>query len=572
VIVWFLPEPGVMEWEWEGGYVLPLPSHDPDQNNLVGEAVGGQAGVTISPIQFFERLLAIGQLAASGVLLADMTGDAVTDVREGRFVFSPIAQRPPIGPLPTGQTAQHSNRYPRTDLGNAEYFRDLYGHVVRWDEHRSDWLEWAGHRWARGGRAPEMAQRVARRRLDEAVLMAGSAPDRPEAVRWGLRSESKYLIDSALGLAKNMSGILVNTSDGWDSDPWLLGMPNGVIDLRTGLRRDGSPDDYITLQAGIPYHADAECPRWTRFLDEIFDGDQELVTFTRRALGYTLTGQVSEDCWFGCHGGGRNGKSTLFKAMGHVLGQYAYVAPMSLVQRTGQNRPDFQHAYLQNKRLVIASETSEGAVWDEEQLKKLSGRDILHAEIKHGAEFNFIPTHKLWFMFNHQPRVRDNSLGFWRRVRLIPFTQRFEGKADDKGLDQKLFNERAGILAWLVRACREWQREGLPIPTAVADASKQYQHNEDPIAEFIADHVLTTGPGFYLTDVYNLYRMWTKTTGITTLGRNRFGDHLVHHGFPRTTKKNKPYYSNGTLRYICICRTTPCTCLLPRMVAPSGTP
>jgi len=390
--------------------------------------------------------------------------------------------------------------------------------------------------------------------------MPGNAPDRSEAVKWAFRSESKYAIDSALGLARDMSGILVNTAEGWDSDPLLLGVPNGVVDLKNGVRRDGRPDDHITKQAGVPYHPDAECPRWTSFLEEVLGGDRELLTFVRRALGYTLTGQVNEDCWFGCQGDGQNGKSTLFKAIGHVLGEYAYVAPMSLVQRTGQNRPDFQHAYLQHKRLVIASETSEGAVWDEEQLKKLSGRDLLHAEIKHGAEFNFAPTHKLWFMFNHQPRVRDHSHGFWRRVRLIPFTKRFEGATVDKDLDWTLFDESAGILAWLVRACLEWRREGLSVPAAVADASTQYQHNEDPVAEFITDHIQRTGPGFYLTDAYKVYRDWSKSTGSSTLGRNRFGEQLVHHGFNRTLKRNKPFYTQGTLIYICVCMRTPCTC------------
>lgn len=183
------------------------------------------------------------------------------------------------------------------------------------------------------------------------------------------------------------------------------------------------------------------------------------MTFVRRALGYTLTGDVREDCWFGCHGEGYNGKSTLFNVLHSVFADYSYVAPFSLVER-GRNegsRRDFDIANLQNMRFVMASETSEGGVWDEERLKRLSGGDALHAEIKFGAEFNFLPTHKLWFMFSHQPRVRDHSTGFWRRVRLIPFLRKFDGAIDDKFLSQKLESERAGILRWLVKACLEWR-------------------------------------------------------------------------------------------------------------------
>jgi putative DNA primase/helicase len=251
------------------------------------------------------------------------------------------------------------------------------------------------------------------------------------------------------------------------------------------------------------------------------------------------------------------------QALHEVLGDYSYVAPISLVQRgSQQGRPDFQHAYLQHRRLVIASESSEGAVWDEEQLKKLSGGDVLHAEIKHGAEFNFWPTHKLWFMFNHRPRVRDQSKGFWRRVRLIPFNQKFEGLTADKHLDEKLVAERAGILAWLVRACLEWQRNGLSVPAAVRDASEQYQTSEDPLGEFIQQHVQRGGPGFYLKHAFWLYNQWARDEGIThPLGRNRFGEQLASRGFTKRDKKNRPFFENGTLVFTCTCLTTPCKCL-----------
>lgn len=467
----------------------------------------------------------------------------------------------------------HAANYPKTDLGNSHYFIDLFQEAIRYDHSRKRWLLWKDHRWEPDvkGRAAEAAQGAARRRLQEAINLPNGADkddpisiERGREVSWGLQSEGRVRIENVLSLSRNDSRISVNTSDGWDANAFHLGTPNGVVDLRTGVLRPGDREDHITKHVGVRYDATATCARWEQFLAEVLDEDQELITFMRRALGYTLTGDVREDCWFGCHGEGRNGKSTLFTTLHAVLGDYSYVAPFSLVADGGrnENRRDFDIVYLQNMRFVMASETREGGVWDEERLKKLTGGDPIHAEIKHGASFNFYPSHKLWFMFNHQPRVRDHSTGFWRRVRLIPFVRKFSGSSDDKLLDKKLEAERPGILAWLVRACLEWQSEGLSTPSAVLQASQRYEEDEDPLSEFVTRKLNTQGIGFYLKDAFFLYNQWAKDNQLkNALGRNRFGTLLESKGFRRGKKNGLPYFENGTLLYVCTCLSNPCKCL-----------
>lgn len=466
--------------------------------------------------------------------------------------------------------------YPKTDLGNTNYFCDLFGDVLRFDQSRRQWLIWRGHRWEPDGlrRAEEAAQSAARKRLLEAVNMpTGEGKDevgnvdpvtkaREDAIRWAIQSEGRFRIESVLALAQKTSRLSVQTARGWDSDPWLLGVPNGVIDLRTGVLRAGSRDDCITKQSGVRYDPRATAPRWELFLREVLNNDEELVTFMRRALGYTLTGDLREDCWFGCHGSGSNGKSTLFRVLHRVFGEYGYVAPFSLVERgRGESKRDFDIAYLQNMRFVMASETREGGVWDEERLKRLSGGDPLHAEIKHGAEFEFIPSHKLWFMFNHQPRVRDHSIGFWRRVRLVPFEVRFEGANKDPLLDQKLEAELPGVLTWMVNACMEWQREGLQAPAAVLAASERYEADEDPLSGFLDKHLRPDGPGFTLSSAYSVYKDWCRTEHVDhPLGKNRFGALLEPKGFRRAARKDVAAFENGRLVRMCTCMKKPCVC------------
>jgi putative DNA primase/helicase len=274
---------------------------------------------------------------------------------------------------------------------------------------------------------------------------------------------------------------------------------------------------------------------------------------------------VKEDCWFGCYGVGKNGKSTLFKALYEILGGYAYSASFSLVERgRGESRRDFDIAYLQNTRFVMASETRDGTTWDEERLKRLTGGDPLHAEIKFGAEFDFLPSHKLWFQFNHQPRTRDHSIGFWRRVRLIPFTQQFSESDGtvDKNLEQALRREYDGILAWLVRACLEWQTHGLAAPQSITDATVQYQQDEDPIHGFVQKHVeKAAGEKFKLTQAFTLYQRWCAEEHVVhPLGRNRFAT-LLDGRYKRSNLNGSTWYRDVKLVYQCTCMQQPCTCL-----------
>jgi putative DNA primase/helicase len=203
-------------------------------------------------------------------------------------------------------------------------------------------------------------------------------------------------------------------------DSWLVGVPNGVVDLRRGVLRSGKRDDRITMHAGVRYVPDAKCNRWERFLNEVFEGDVELQSWVGRALGYSLTGLAHEDRWCDATGEGENGKSVLLGAWLHVCGEYGHMAPVSLVQQGDSTR--FQTQSLMRKRFVLMSEISHGAAVNDAMPKLLTGKDPMPAEIKNvDGTFQFDPTHKLWLMGNHRLSVRDMSHGYWRRTCVIPF-------------------------------------------------------------------------------------------------------------------------------------------------------
>ena len=180
----------------------------------------------------------------------------------------------------------------------------------------------------------------------------------------------------------------------FDNDPWFLGVPNGVVDLRTGELRGGRPEDYITMQATYPYDPGAKCPLWEETVAQVFalEGKRrpEFVSYVQRALGYSLTGDCREEVFFLTTGNldddtksGANGKGTIINTVAHVLGDYAENLGFSSLEwqhnrgGAGSATPDL--AKLLHKRFVTASETNKGATFNAARIKALTGRDPITA-------------------------------------------------------------------------------------------------------------------------------------------------------------------------------------------------
>ncbi len=166
-----------------------------------------------------------------------------------------------------------------------------------------------------------------------------------------LESESRYRLDAALKLAQSVRS-LADPGIDWDADPWLLGVANGVVDLRSGTLRRGSPSDRITIHTDIQFDSSALCPRWNQFLVEVFEDNQELIDFVQRAVGYSLTGDTSEQCLFLIFGGGSNGKSTFLEVLRRVAGGYGHNMPFSTLEIKARTSIPNDVAALAGRRLV----------------------------------------------------------------------------------------------------------------------------------------------------------------------------------------------------------------------------
>lgn len=416
--------------------------------------------------------------------------------------------------LPEPSNAQDGPSYhEHYDVGAAEAFRDRYGAIVRYDHQTESWVIWKEHHWE-----PDADEAIRRLAVKHVRAWQREATDlKSDTVRaatliFTMKLEKRSAIENFLFEAKSMNPI--NTDGlGWDLNPWQLGCANGVVDLQSGSVASGQPADMLTEQVGTSYDADATCPRWMQFLEEVFDNDPAIIHYVHLALGYSLTGDMREQCFFLAVGTGSNGKSVFLETLEYVLGTYGHRAPMRVFV-SGAEDEKFHFADFRGRRLIFAAETKPGGRMNEHVLKNLTGGESLRVERKYGDPFTIKPQAKIWLGVNHHPKVMDDSYGFWRRVRIIPFTRTFSGSTDDRNLGATLKAEAAGILAWMVRGCLLWQRHGLDAPPGVVLATDAYQQSEDPLTEFfeqcteVEKEAKTSFPMLYAA-----YSAWAKGQG-----------------------------------------------------------
>lgn len=434
-----------------------------------------------------------------------------------------------------------------SDLGMAKRFASQHADRVRYAPGYG-WLVSDGARFQRDadGSTDRLAAATAETLWQE-VLLAADRAEKKRIADHALKSESAAKIDAMLRLARTRPELVVR-ADALDADPWALNTTNGTIDLRTGELRPHCRDDLITKLAPVPYDPAADAPLWLAFLDMIFAGSAPLAAYVQRAVGYSLTGDVSEQCLFFAHGPGANGKSTFINAVSNVLGDYGKPAdPELLLVKRGEAHPT-SVADLRGARFVASIEVEEGRRLAEVLVKWLTGGDKLKARFMREDFFEFTPTHKLWLVANHKPTVRGTDYAIWRRIHLVPFNVRIaDVTKPDPHFGDKLRAELPGILAWAVDGCLAWQRDGLNPPPEVRAATEQYRADMDVLAQFL-DTCCHVEPDATATarELYGAYKQWCDDTGEHKLSQKSFGTRLTERGFER--RRGRDGYSYHGLR------------------------
>lgn len=417
-----------------------------------------------------------------------------------------------------------------TDIANAHRLADAHGSDIRFTEARG-WLVWDGQRWGTdesGIRVQGLAKATAAN-----ILTEGNGDDDQPTLRHARRSQSRGGIEAMIYLVRSEPGIFAPMS-GFDSNPWLLNVANGTLDLKAGLLRPHRREDHLTKLVPIDFDETADCPRWVEFLDRVTGQNEELRAYLQRLAGYLLTGVTTEQSFHFLYGEGANGKSVFCEIIALLLGEYAMIAqPQMIMARRHSGVPN-DIARLKGMRTVLMNETSQESRFDEARLKDLTGTDSLTGRFLNREFFDFAPTHKLLLRGNHKPTIVGTDNGIWRRLHLVPFTVSIPEPEQDRHLLEKLRRELPGILRWALVGCLEWQRLGLAPPPMITQAVDDYRQESDTLGRFIEEHCQPSPDAQTKTSAFfGQYRDYCQQLGERSLSQRDVAGEMERRGYLR---------------------------------------
>ena len=369
------------------------------------------------------------------------------------------------------------------DDGNAIRFSKQSAGKIKYDHLEKRYYLFKGHRFA-----PDICEAVfnqARATIESLSDLTKGADKKTIATVERHKNRSRERMPAMLRLAQTLPTIRLEYSSTvdnvWNQSPGLIAVGNGVLDVINGTLRDGKPDDLINIGTAVNYVPGAKAPRWLQFLEEIYSGDVELIRWVQLLAGYTLSGQDKYELIPFHNGAGSNGKSTLFNALGRVFGDLHGVIGFEELLTSNSDRIKDGVASIKDKLFVTASEPRSNRVLSNAAIKKLAGRELIRAEKKFQASFEYRPRFMVWVACNVLPDIDDITAGTWRRLPVIPYEASFEPTVG-VNLDDELAAESEGILAWIVAGAQRLKNENLlNFPPAVIAATKKYQKEANQV-------------------------------------------------------------------------------------------
>lgn len=440
------------------------------------------------------------------------------------------------------------------DTGNAQRMYDLCGDVVRYCYTDRRWLSYQGGKWLYDtkGSVFMWADKVLDSMKSELKLWAeheGGAmfEDYKKHMKKTRSSSSKK------AMVKELEHLVAVSPNELDTDKLLVNTKNGVLNLKDFSVKKHQPEFLMTRMLGTSISETPKKPeKWLAFLDQIFENDKELIRYIQKALGYSLSGDVSEQCVFFLYGMGRNGKSTFLEIVRKIMNDYATnIQPESIMVKSSANNANSDIARLKGARFVTSVEPNEGMRLNEGLIKQLTGDDMITARKLYGDEFEFRPEFKLWMATNHKPIIRGNDLGIWRRIHIIPFSVTIPDDKVDKHLSEKLTQELPDILAWMVEGYKLWKFEELRKPKVIQDAVEEYKNEMDVISAFLASDYIVEGGEVKAQALYAVYCQWAAECNEYKMSSTKFGREIVKR-YNKVHKKAGWFYTGISLDNISI--------------------
>ncbi len=381
----------------------------------------------------------------------------------------------------------------RTDLGNAELFVAQHGDRMRYNWSTGQWLFYDGMRWnPYTGKATAqcLAFDTARSILEKATKI-NDTQQRKDATKWSFSSESSFRIRAMLEMAKALKPIECYAED-LDKDQFLLNLENGTLDLRTGELREHNPDDMITKLAPVTWNGEVSSLNdnelWLRCVATWMSEDEPAINYLKRLGGMCLTGSTTSRVFPIFWGPGKNGKNSFLDTLMKLMGDYAVVAPRSLLRGSYHEEHATELAGLIGSRFVVASETKRNMVLKTSLVKSFTGDARMRTRFMRQDYFDFTPTFKVILMTQNLPIIDEVTDAIWDRVHRVGWDVRIPDEHQDDQLLEKLKSEWPHILGWFVEGCLEWQQDGhLKSTEKIRQGTLAYRIEMNPLKEFIEE-------------------------------------------------------------------------------------
>lgn len=431
-----------------------------------------------------------------------------------------------------------------TQDGLALELGDIWRDTARFVAHWGRWLFYGGQRWLMDEQLEHMtrsrgflrdkAETVEKWAEGRAAKMG--AKDGEKLRTWakttGVSLRSAQTVAQVVGLARSNSEQVASVAQ-WDSDPWALGTPKGVVDLRTGELRSARPEDYITKSCAVaPASQGTVASLWHKFLSRITDNDEEIQLYLQRFVGYALTGDTREHAFAFGHGKGANGKSVFLATIKGLMGDYACSIPTEMLVVSKNERHPTELARLRGARLAIGNETEQGTRWAESRIKSLTGGDPIAARFMREDFFEFQPSFKLFVVGNHRPSLRGVDEAMRRRLHFVPFGVTIPADERDPLLTEKLRAEYPAILRWAIDGCLAWQEQGLNPPPGILSATGQYFEAEDSFSQWMEECVERDPQAFCPAgSLFTSWKTWAERAGEFTGSQKKFSQTMAEVGF-----------------------------------------
>lgn len=437
-----------------------------------------------------------------------------------------------------------------TDITNCDYFVKAYIDRIRYCISWKKFLLWNGTCWEvdKAGYVEDLVINFIHK-MYRGLRVINDLRLQVAFERHLIKSESYRRLQSLINLLKITRDIKVVDED-LDNNTYLFNVEGKTLNLKT--RRINKPDQkqLITKKSLFVYDKNAKCSTWDKFLMQVFNDDLDLIRFVQKAMGYSLSGDVSEQCMFILWGTGANGKSTFLNVMQNLFGDYASTARTeTFMKKTSEQSNDL--ARLKNARLVTTSEVEQNKPLSESLIKQITGGDQITARFLYGEYFSFWPTFKIFMSTNHKPKITGGDNGIWRRIKMIPFTVTIPPEKRDKNLMEKLMAENSGILNWLLEGFRLWEKEGLLEPAVVREANEEYRFYMNSVGSFVVECLevdASQKTRLLNSHLYNTYTKWCEKNGEMVMSHRRLSSQMLEKGFRQLASNGNRWWLDLSIR------------------------